>query len=97
MPPRSSRLRWRRLLLPLLVSLTLGLAPFAPEPHVVGKVRWVLGGAEGMQPLDWLDLVLHGAPWLWLVGAAAWELWRGLDRARRRPEGSGGPGRPRGD
>lgn len=51
----------------ILVCLTLGLAPFTPEPHVWGKLRWVAGGAIGMQPLDWFDLVLHGFPWVLLV------------------------------
>ncbi len=55
-----------RLTAPLVASLTLGLAPFAPEPHIVGKVRWLAGGAAGMGPMDWFDLVLHGAPWVWL-------------------------------
>jgi hypothetical protein len=59
----------RNVLAALVASLTLGLAPFAPEPHLVGKIRWVLGGAVGMAPMDWFDLVLHGAPWLWLVTA----------------------------
>ena len=36
----------------LIVSLTLGLAPFSPEPHVVGKLCWVLGGAAGMSAVD---------------------------------------------
>lgn len=57
----------KRLQLALLASLTLGLAPFTPEPHVWGKVKWVVGGAEGMEFMDWFDLILHGAPWLWLV------------------------------
>lgn len=46
---------------------TLGLAPFIPEPHIVGKLRWVLGGANGMQLLDYFDLLMHGAPWLLLL------------------------------
>lgn len=53
-------------LYPLLASLTLGLAPFTPEPHLLGKLRWVAGGAVGMKPIDWGDLVMHGAPWVWL-------------------------------
>ena len=32
----------------LLLSLTLGLMPFSPEPHIVGKIRWIMGGAKGM-------------------------------------------------
>ncbi|UBM57794.1 hypothetical protein LAG90_13350 [Marinilongibacter aquaticus] len=54
-------------LLPLLACLSLGLAPFKPEPHIWGKIQWVLGGAKGMQAMDWFDLVLHGFPWIWLV------------------------------
>lgn len=54
-------------LVALLATLTLGLAPFTPEPHLFGKIRWVLGGAEGMKPMDWFDLVMHGAPWVWLI------------------------------
>lgn len=53
----------------LLLSLTLGLAPFLPEPHLFGKLRWVMGGAEGMQVMDWLDLLFHGAPWIMLIRA----------------------------
>ena len=53
----------------LFVSLTLGLAPFSPEPHVVGKLRWVVGGATGMSGMDWLDLLLHLTPWLLLLYA----------------------------
>jgi len=55
------------ILLALLATLTLGLAPCTPEPHFFGKIRWVLGGAEGMKPMDWFDLLMHGAPWVWLV------------------------------
>lgn len=51
----------------IFLCLTLGLAPFFPEPHLVGKIRWVWGGAVGMQLMDWLDLVWHGWPWLLLL------------------------------
>lgn len=67
-----------RLLMPLLASLTLGLAPFVPEPHLVGKIRWVLGGADGMALVDWGDLAMHGAPWVWLGVTAV-----SVARARR--------------
>jgi len=56
-----------KLYLGVVGSLTLGLAPFYPAPHIVGKLRWVLGGAKGMQPLDWFDFVMHGAPWVYLM------------------------------
>jgi len=45
----------------------LGLAPFTPEPHLIGKLRWVAGGAKGMQGMDYFDLLLHGSPWVWLI------------------------------
>ena len=51
----------------LVLSLTLGLAPFVPEPHLLGKINWVLGGGNGMAAMDLFDLFLHGAPWLWLL------------------------------
>jgi len=40
----------------------LGLAPFLPEPHIWGKLKWLFGGAEGMQFMDWVDLFLNGTP-----------------------------------
>ena len=64
----------KRLALPLLACLTLGLAPFLPEPHLVGKLRWVAGGAVGMGLVDWGDLLMHGAPFGWLLAAGAFEL-----------------------
>ncbi|MCA9612765.1 MAG: hypothetical protein H6721_08365 [Sandaracinus sp.] len=64
----------QRLALPLVACLTLGLAPFVPEPHLVGKIRWVAGGAVGMQAMDWLDLALHGAPFVWLAVAVVREV-----------------------
>lgn len=57
----------------IISSLTLGLAPFNP-PHLVGKVKWVVGGATGMQPIDWFDLFLHGVPWLVLIGLSIYAL-----------------------
>lgn len=54
-------------LLWLILCLTLGLAPFTPEPHLFGKLSWVAGGAEGMQMMDWFDLCLHGFPFVGLL------------------------------
>lgn len=52
--------------LPLLLALTLGLAPFRPEPHVLEKLRWLITG-QALRPVDWFDLALHGLPWVWLA------------------------------
>lgn len=57
----------KKLILAILFCLTLGLAPFYPEPHLFGKLKWIFGGATGMQPKDWFDVVLHGAPWVYLI------------------------------
>ncbi len=50
----------------LLLCLTLGLAPFFPEPHIWGKLKWIAGGAEGMKAADWFDVLLHGFPFVLL-------------------------------
>ena len=51
----------------ILLCLTLGLAPFLPEPHIVRKIRWIAGAANGMQMIDWWDTFLHGFPYLLLI------------------------------
>ncbi len=51
----------------ILACLTLGLAPFFPEPHILGKLKWLFGGAEGMQAMDYFDVLLHGFPWILLI------------------------------
>ena len=51
----------------ILLCLTLGLAPFFPEPHIWGKLKWITGGAVGMEFRDWFDVVLHGIPFLLLI------------------------------
>ena len=50
----------------LAICLTLGLAPFAPEPHIWQKLKMLASG-ELDQAVDIFDLLLHGAPWLLLV------------------------------
>lgn len=52
---------------PILLALTLGLAPFFPEPHIWGKIKWLWGGGIGMQSMDYFDVVLHGTPWVYLI------------------------------
>ena len=50
----------------VLFALLLGLAPFTPEPHIWEKLKMLAAGAL-VRPLDWFDLMLHGAPWLVLA------------------------------
>ena len=64
----------------VIAALTLGLAPFVPKPHIVEKLEMLRAGSL-RRPIDILDLVLHGIPWILLMlkAAAAWRL------ALRRP------------
>ncbi len=51
----------------ILAALTLGLAPFFPEPHLVEKLRMLFAGTL-TRPMDIFDLLMHAAPWL-VLGA----------------------------
>ncbi|KAA3623706.1 MAG: hypothetical protein DWP94_05380 [Flavobacterium sp.] len=51
----------------ILLCLTLGLAPYYPEPHLWGKIKWIAGGANGMEAMDWFDTFWHFLPFLLLV------------------------------
>lgn len=50
----------------LLIALTLGLAPFSPQPHVVEKLGMLFNG-ELSKSIDVFDLLLHGTPWVFLA------------------------------
>ena len=49
----------------IILCVTLGLAPFTP-PHVLEKLAMLANG-NLVRPVDWFDLLLHGAPWLFLL------------------------------
>ena len=50
-----------------ILCLVLGLAPFFPESHLWGKLKWIWGGAVGMQTMDWVDVLQHGFPFILLL------------------------------
>ncbi len=54
--------------LPLLIvaCLTLGLAPFFPEPHIWEKLKMLAAG-DLIKPVDMFDLALHGLPFVLLA------------------------------
>ncbi len=55
-----------------IASVTLGLAPFVPHAHVYKQLVNLWRG-QLHAPIDIWDLVLHGAPWLWLLWSlSAW-------------------------
>ena len=47
----------------ILASLFLGLAPFAPEPHIWEKLKMLAAGTL-VRPIDIFDLLMHAAPFL---------------------------------
>ena len=56
----------KHLKLAVIASLTLGLAPFFPHPHIWKQLRniWF---SRPMASMDWIDLLMHGAPWVFLI------------------------------
>lgn len=52
--------------LAVVLCLTLGLAPFLPEPHVWEKLRMLFAGTL-VRPIDIFDLLLHAAPWVLVI------------------------------
>ena len=54
------------MLLLIVLCLTLGLAPFQPEPHLWEKLKMLAAG-ELVKPIDMFDLLLHATPWMLLL------------------------------
>ena len=54
----------------IVLCLTLGLAPFTPEPHAWEKLKMLAGG-ELTKLIDIFDLLLHGTPWILLLAKLA--------------------------
>ena len=50
----------------LPTALVLGLAPFAPEPHLLEKLRFLFSG-ELKRSVDIFDLLMHSAPMILLL------------------------------
>ncbi len=50
----------------ILVCLTLGLAPFSPEPHIWEKLK-MLFACNLIKPIDIFDFLLHGTPFILLM------------------------------
>ncbi len=54
----------------VIAALTLGLAPFFPEPHIWEKLKMLVAG-QLVKPVDIFDLAMHGAPWVMLLAKLA--------------------------
>ena len=54
----------------VVAALTLGLAPFVPEPHIWEKLKMLFAGTLA-KPIDIFDLALHAVPFLLLAAKLA--------------------------
>ncbi|MGQ0610643.1 MAG: RND transporter [Paracoccaceae bacterium] len=54
----------------IVACLTLGLAPFTPEPHIWEKLKMLATGSL-VRPVDWFDLAMHAAPFVLLAAKLA--------------------------
>ncbi|KPP84838.1 MAG: hypothetical protein HLUCCA08_12475 [Rhodobacteraceae bacterium HLUCCA08] len=52
--------------LAILLALSLGLAPFVPEPHIWEKLKMLAAGTLS-EAVDIFDLAMHGLPWLLVI------------------------------
>jgi len=50
----------------VILCLTLGLAPFVPEPHIWQKLKILVAG-NLTKPIDIFDLLMHGLPFVLLI------------------------------
>jgi len=50
----------------LIACLSLGLAPFTPEPHVWQKLKMLTSGTLS-DPVDIFDFIMHGLPFILLI------------------------------
>lgn len=54
----------------ILACLSLGLAPFVPEPHIWEKLKMLAAGTL-RRPTDIFDFFFHALPWLVLMAKLA--------------------------
>ena len=50
----------------IIAALTLGLAPFFPQPHITEKIRMLVSG-DLTKPVDIFDFLMHGLPFVLLA------------------------------
>jgi len=50
----------------IILSLALGLAPFAPMPHLIEKMQLLVAGTL-VKSVDIFDLLMHASPIVLLI------------------------------
>ena len=58
------------LIIVIVACLTLGLAPFTPEPHIWEKLKMLSAGTL-RRPIDIFDFFFHAWPWVFLIAKLA--------------------------
>ena len=53
-------------ILVIITAIVMALMPFYPEPHLVKQWHRIMDGSFG-EMMDYLDLVIHGGPLLYLI------------------------------
>ncbi len=69
----------------IILCLSLGLAPFTPEPHLWGKLKWIAGGGVGMKFMDVFDLFLHGFPFILLIRLGILKIIPPTEKGKAQP------------
>lgn len=68
MPGKTKKITFlKRVWLPIILCVFIGFAPFGEEPHLLGKIKWIHGGAVGMEAMDWFDFFFHLSPFIYLL------------------------------
>ena len=61
----------------IIACLTLGLAPFFPEPHIWEKLKMLFAGTLH-RPIDIFDFAMHGLPFLVAAAKLAVPLFKAV-------------------
>ncbi|RJP84065.1 MAG: RND transporter [Desulfobacteraceae bacterium] len=65
----------------IIISVSLGLAPFTPEPHLMEKARMLFHG-QLSRPIDIFDLFLHGTAPLLLLAKGVRQVFKEKKRGQ---------------
>ena len=58
---------YKAIVLWLFLAISLGLAPYFPEPHIYQKIILMGDPSFTFALIDWFDLGLHSLPWIGLM------------------------------
>lgn len=50
----------------LFIAIIMAIMPITPQPHLFEKLQMLKQGTLE-RPIDWFDLFIHGAPFLYVI------------------------------